>query len=85
MAVVTLDRRERALSDALQIEHQMTELPVGDVHFRFDGGTEWIGERKTVRDLANSIRESLSLQHVSLSGAAGLRVSWRAVIHLLEC
>ena len=60
MTVVVLDHRERALSDALQIEHLMSDLPVGDILLRFDGGAEWIVERKTVRDLASSIRRRLS-------------------------
>jgi ERCC4-type nuclease len=59
---LTLDRREGALSEALRPfrEHFMKDLPVGDVHCRYDDGTEWILERKTVRDLANSIRRDLS-------------------------
>ena len=60
MTVVTLDHRERVLSDALQIEHLMSDLPVGDILLRFDGGAEWIVERKTMRDLASSIRRRLS-------------------------
>ena len=55
---LTLDRREVALSEALGtlMQHKMEELPVGDVRCRYANGIEWILERKTVRDLANSIR-----------------------------
>ncbi len=58
---LTVDRRERALSTALDVPHQMADLPVGDVHCRYDDGTEWVLERKTVRDLASSIRLELSI------------------------
>jgi ERCC4-type nuclease len=43
------------------VPHQMADLPVGDVHCRYDDGTEWVLERKTVRDLASSIRLELSI------------------------
>ena len=60
---LTLDRRESALSEALRSlrEHYLKDLPVGDVHCRYDDGTEWVLERKTARDLANSIRRGLIL------------------------
>ena len=57
---LTLDRRERALSAVLEIPHEMVDLPVGDVVCRYESGAEWVLERKTVRDLASSIREPLS-------------------------
>ncbi len=52
---LTLDRREAALSEALRPlrEHFLQDLPVGDVHCKYDDGTEWILERKTARDLAH--------------------------------
>ena len=53
---ITIDYRERALSDKLEVEHLRTELPVGDILFRFPSGTEWIAERKSARDFASSIR-----------------------------
>ena len=57
---LTVDRRERALSAALGLPHAMVDLPVGDVVCRYEGGAEWVLERKTVRDLADSIRSPLS-------------------------
>ena len=58
MAVPTLDRRERALSAALggEYPHAMADLPVGDILCEYDDGTVWIAERKTARDLAQSVR-----------------------------
>ena len=55
MAIV--DRRERALSAALgEYPHVMKDLPIGDVLCSYEDGTQWIAERKTTRDLAQSIR-----------------------------
>ncbi len=59
---LTIDRREKALSTALGAlmhQHQMADLPVGDVHCKYDDGQEWVLERKTVVDLASSIRPDL--------------------------
>ena len=58
---LTLDMREKFLSNALQPlrQHFLKDLPVGDVLCRYENETEWILERKTVRDLANSIRPGL--------------------------
>ena len=55
--VTTLDKRERLLSAALDgFPHELEDLPAGDILCRYKDGTEWIAERKTVRDLASSIR-----------------------------
>jgi len=57
MAIPTLDRRERALSAALgDYPHRMEDLPVGDVKVCYEDGTQWVAERKTVADLAHSVR-----------------------------
>ena len=57
MAVPTLDRRERALSAALgEYPHAMADLPVGDILCEYDDGAVWVAERKTARDLAQSVR-----------------------------
>ena len=65
MAVPTLDRRERLLSAALgEYPHEVKDLPVGDVLCRYDDGTQWIAERKTARDLAQSIRTGLPLPSI---------------------
>ena len=59
---LTLDRRERRLSAALEdleLAHALASLAVGDVHCKYADGTEWILERKTVIDLAQSIRLGL--------------------------
>ena len=54
MALI-LDRREQKLGSALEgsIHFEMKDLPVGDVLC----GSSWIAERKTVSDLASSIRK----------------------------
>ena len=55
--VTILDLRERLLSAALgEYPHTMANLPVGDILTRYDDGTQWIAERKTAKDLAQSIR-----------------------------
>jgi len=69
MAVLTLDRRERALSAALgEFPHQMADLPVGDVTCCCTDGL-WVAERKTVADLAHSVRSGsrACLVHLSVS------------------
>ena len=65
LMALSLDRREKSLSAALKSlrDHEMVPLPVGDVRCRYANGKEWILERKTVRDLAHSVR-SLSLIHI---------------------
>ena len=65
MAVPTVDRRERALSAALgEYPHAMKDLPVGDVLCSYEDGTQWIAERKTTRDLAQSIRTGCAAPRV---------------------
>ena len=54
---LTLDRRERLLSQALDgFPHELKDMAVGDALCRYEDGTEWIAERKTVHDLGQSIR-----------------------------
>ncbi len=54
---LTLDRRERLLSQALDgFPHELKDLAVGDVLWRYEDNTEWIAERKTINDLGQSIR-----------------------------
>ena len=54
---LTLDRRERLLSQALDgFPHELKDLAAGDVLCRYEDNTEWIAERKTINDLGQSIR-----------------------------
>jgi len=53
--MLTVDYRERALRDALALEHGVASLPVGDLVCRYPDGTGWIAERKTAGDLARSV------------------------------
>ena len=57
-AMLNVDRRERALSDAftcLDVAHYMRALPVGDILCEYEEGAAWIAERKKASDLANSL------------------------------
>lgn len=56
--MLTLDRREIALSDALArlgVAHVLQALPVGDVLCEYQEGPPWIAERKQASDLAKSV------------------------------
>lgn len=56
--MLTLDRREKALSDALtrlEVKHELRELPVGDVLCEYEAAAPWIAERKQASDLVNSL------------------------------
>ena len=77
--MLTIDRRERALSHALGgIPHVIQELPVGDVtcHYEADGDN-WVAERKTAADLAASIADGrLSEQTARLHVAGYRQIFW---------
>ncbi len=63
---LTLDRRERLLSEALDgFPHEFKTLAAGDVLCRYEDNTEWIAERKTVNDLGKSIRTGRRLSWLS--------------------
>ena len=53
---LTLDYREKVLSEVMGVQHDIQNLPVGDVRCSYDKGFEWILERKSAQDFANSIR-----------------------------
>ena len=56
--MLTIDRREAALSDALtrlEVVHEMRQLPVGDALCEYEDGAPWIAERKRSADLVNSL------------------------------
>ena len=58
MHLLSIDRRERALSNALEgFPHELKDLPVGDVVCRYQDATKgsWIAERKRNVDLASSL------------------------------
>ena len=53
-----IDVREKALCTSLHgvIQYEVEQLPLGDIKCEYDNGGLWIAERKTARDLADSIR-----------------------------
>ena len=56
--MLTLDRREKALGDALTnlgVVHSMRQLPVGDVLCEYEDGGVWVAERKQSSDLVRSL------------------------------
>jgi ERCC4-type nuclease len=55
---LSIDRREIRLSHALaEFPHTLVSLPVGDILCEYqDGRSSWVAERKTVADLASSIK-----------------------------
>lgn len=72
-----VDRRERALSNALEdVPHILKDLPVGDVLCRYtDGRASWVAERKRATDLAASIASGRWQEQTSrLHGAGFARV-----------
>ena len=77
--MLTIDRRERALSHALgEIPHNIQELPVGDVTCHYEAhGDNWVAERKTAADLAASIADGrLSEQTARLHVAGYRQIFW---------
>ena len=54
--MLTIDRRERKLLEVYDAPHAVETLDVGDFICRYDS-TTWIGERKTVQDLAASLKD----------------------------
>ena len=61
MARVRVDRREQALLELFREhaeDYEIESLPVGDVQVDYEhGGRGWLCERKTVLDLAQSIKD----------------------------
>ena len=53
--MISLDYRERAISQVLGVEHRLMALPVGDICCRYDDGSAWVAERKLAIDLARSV------------------------------
>ena len=54
--MLTIDRREKKLLDVYDAPHAAETLDVGDFICRYEHKT-WIGERKTVQDLAASLKD----------------------------
>ena len=50
-----VDYRERRLASLLDVPHQVRNLAVGDLVCDYGAGNQWIAERKTASDLAQSI------------------------------
>ena len=57
-AMLTIDRREKKLLNVYDAPHAVETLDVGDFICRYEHKT-WIGERKTVHDLAASKWEDI--------------------------
>ena len=78
--MLTLDRREIALSEALinlKVKHTMRELPVGDVLCEYETRNHWVMERKQASDLANSLSSGrLFEQTARLHEANYQRIFW---------
>ncbi len=53
---LTIDRREKKLLEVYDGSHAVENLDLGDFICRYDDKT-WIGERKTVPDLAASLKD----------------------------
>ncbi len=53
---LTIDRREKKLLDVYDGLHGVETLDVGDFICRYEDKT-WLGERKTVQDLAASLKD----------------------------
>jgi len=61
-----IDRRERLLSEALDcFPHDIKDLPIGDAVCEYDDEGQWVAERKTVCDLASSIKSGRWQEQVS--------------------
>ena len=50
-----IDYRERRLAALLDVDHSVRNLAVGDIVCSYGGANQWIAERKTASDLAQSI------------------------------
>ena len=50
-----VDYRERRLAEILDVPHLVRNLAVGDLLCDYGGGNQWVAERKTASDLAQSI------------------------------
>ena len=50
-----VDYRERRLAQLLDVPHLVRNLAVGDLSCNYGGANQWIAERKTAPDLAQSI------------------------------
>lgn len=73
-AMLTLDRREKELSDALgDVPHELRELPVGDVLCEYGGPDTWVAERKSACDLAASIVSGRLFEQTARLHQAGYR------------
>ena len=55
-SMLTIDRREKKLLNVYDAPHAVETLDVGDFVCRYEHET-WIGERKTVQDLAASLKD----------------------------
>ena len=54
--MLTFDRREKKLLNVYDAPHAVETLDVGDFICRYEHKA-WIGERKTVQDLAASLKD----------------------------
>ena len=71
--MLTIDRRERKLLEVYDAPHAVETLDVGDFICRYEHKT-WIGERKTVQDLAASLKDGRWHEQTSRLLASGCQV-----------
>lgn len=68
MSSLIIDNREKQLIDFFASDCDVQQLNIGDVHIYYNNELEYIIERKTVRDLASSIKDGrLKEQQARLS------------------
>ena len=71
---LSVDYRERQISERLELPHNVRSLPVGDVVCDYGAGNQWIAERKTATDLARSITTGRWGEQVHRLRETGCRV-----------
>ena len=71
--MLTIDRRERKLLEVYDAPHAVETLDVGDFICNYEDKT-WIGERKTVQDLAASLKDGRWHEQTSRLLASGCKV-----------
>lgn len=71
--MLTIDRREKRLLEVYDAPHAVETLDVGDFICRYEDKT-WIGERKTVQDLAASLKDGRWHEQTARLLASGCKV-----------
>ena len=69
-----VDYRERRLASLLDVPHHVRNLSVGDLFCDYGSGNQWLAERKTASDLAQSITSGRWQDQVHRLRDTGCRV-----------